>query len=574
VTDGTGSGTFMLKDIAPGSASAFSYSVSLQFAVLGSELLFVPNATKQSGLWETDGTSGGTVMLAATLPSFYPPYFSPEVATANGVALFDGYDDVHGAQLWSTDGTPANTALIKDIDTGTQGSYQDRDDTRLARFVSMNGSVYFTSSDPALGGFLWKTNGAASGTSLVAQVVGRFNQLYTGPQDLTVAGGALYFVTNMMSDPTLWKSDGTAAGTTIVEDSASGGFQEPAQLVAFQGSLYFASTNGIWKSDGTAGGTVQIFSGQVDDLQIAHGLLFIATANSQLWESNGTAGGTVLLQSLPGSFQNALAANGELYYTLETNDRTWELWKTNGTSAGTQMIVNLTSAGASDPADFVNVNGTIYFVADGTGGWQLWKSDGTTAGTQIVTDFTPASGILAPNSLVNNNGTLYFIGAANSTDAGLWKSDGTAAGTVLVADIGLPDDYYARDLTAMSGYLFFAGDDGLHGPSLWEIDGSPAGTYLVPGIRKEGASNPDALTAIGNRLFLLADDGIHGMEPWLIHATPPVGSAALPSNTSQPARVSSAACFIGVHDQPFPAIGVFSVFPPKLTALRALAKCS
>jgi ELWxxDGT repeat protein len=57
---------------------------------------------------------------------FYKPYLAPEntynpspsYAVANAVAYFAADDDVHGNELWRTDGTESGTYLVKDIEPG------------------------------------------------------------------------------------------------------------------------------------------------------------------------------------------------------------------------------------------------------------------------------------------------------------------------------------------------------------------------------------------------------------------------------------------------------------------------
>jgi ELWxxDGT repeat protein len=95
----------------------------------------------------------------------------------------------------------------------------------------------------------------------------------------------------------------------------------------------------------------------------------------------------------------------------------------------------LTTAG-SDPAHSVEINGVLYFQANGEGyGAELWKSDGTSTGTVLVRDIFPGSTGSGPAVLTNVNGTLYFRADDGIAGLELWKSDGTSSGTVLVRDI-------------------------------------------------------------------------------------------------------------------------------------------
>src|SRR2546421_11123007 len=77
------------------------------------------------------------------------------------------------------------------------------------------------------------------------------------------------------------------------------------------------------------------------------------------------------------------------------------------------QVDDLVSAPASSqPAHFVNVNGTLFFAADdGVHGTELWKSDGTEAGTALVKDILP--------------------GPADGTPRGAWKADVTGISVAL-----------------------------------------------------------------------------------------------------------------------------------------------
>src|SRR5215470_13911153 len=81
------------------------------------------------------------------------------------------------------------------------------------------------------------------------------------------------------------------------------------------------------------------------------------------------------------------------------------------------------------PSQFVDVNGTLFFVAgEPYRDLELWRSDGTAAGTSRV-----SKDLARLNSLVSVNRRLFFTSYDETSREGkLWRSDGTEAGTVLV----------------------------------------------------------------------------------------------------------------------------------------------
>src|SRR5439155_1369383 len=132
---------------------------------------------------------------------------------------------------------------------------------------------------------------------------------------------------------------------------------------------------------------------------------------------------------------------------------------------------------SSNPSGLVDVNGTLFFSADGgVNGSGLWKSDGTPAGTVLIK-------AIYPYELVNVNGTLFFAADDSVNGYELWKSDGTEEGTVLVKEIGVccARDF-PRELVNVNGTLLFTAYDSVNGGELWRSDGTAAGTVLVKDI--------------------------------------------------------------------------------------------
>src|SRR5690606_674501 len=82
-------------------------------------------------------------------------------------------------------------------------------------FVEHQGVAYFVARAPTEGRFLWRSDGSAAGTWRVATA--------SGVQQLTVAGGSLYFgASSGGSGVEPWTSDGTPAGTRALGDLAAG----------------------------------------------------------------------------------------------------------------------------------------------------------------------------------------------------------------------------------------------------------------------------------------------------------------------------------------------------------------
>ena len=115
--------------------------------------------------------------------------------------------------------------LVKDIYTWAPSS-----DTAIQNIVDVNGTLFFTTSDPTNGEELWKTDGTDARTVLVKDINPGLASSF--PANLTNIDGMLYFAaTDGVNGAELWKSDGTAAGTILIQDIVVGiGGSSPGNL--------------------------------------------------------------------------------------------------------------------------------------------------------------------------------------------------------------------------------------------------------------------------------------------------------------------------------------------------------
>jgi ELWxxDGT repeat protein len=441
-------------------------------------------------------------MLSITVSALGDLYASGSSAPTEYVELggwiyFAAADATHGRELWKTDGTAANTQLVKDINTnGTAGSAP----TELTVY---DDKLYFAANDGTSGVELWTSNGTAAGTVRVKDINTGTNS--SAPTELTVSGANLFFAATTATNGTeLWMSNGTDAGTTIVKDIRSGSLgSDPTGLTDMDGTLYFAATT--------------------------------SAAGSELWKSGGTSASTMLVKDIYGGAidsnpEQFTPINGTLYFVADDGTHGQELWKTTGTGSSTVQVKDISTAAqvGSSPFGLVEMNGKVYFLADdgagdgaGQYGAELWVSDGTDSGTKLVKDIYPGVNGSFPFFLTNANGMLYFQAEDPAHNIELWKSDGTTSGTTLVKDIyaggGAVQYSDPSAFVSLGGYVFFSAQDASGGYELWRTSGSEASTQrvqdLLPGVN---GSMPKNLAALNGKLYFSADNGTTGQEPYVV----------------------------------------------------------
>ena len=601
-------GRLWKTDGSPGNTFAVSATtIAAQGLVAGPSHLWMPVDTGSGWeLWASDG--GSSIYRAATLPS------DPTGLTAlPGIqALFACNNGTAGQELWRSDGTQGGTQMLADLALGGASSNPDE-------FASLGGSVCFKATDSGAPR-LWRSDGTVAGTFVLDPAVGP-----RSPQNLRTAGNRVWFTARASSGPNVgwepWTTDGTVAGTRLVFDVWPGSPTSGARGFAFDGSqwTYFSAHDGsagyeLWRSDGTTtqrvsdtvpgfgdgsptvlgfvgvycvfasvqDGGAELFASQGNASQLVRDIRrgsngdsspdrfvpqvdgrFFFTARrgpsagagslgrephfssgapgsgqllvdsvggstsgadlhtrvagfgqytwfntvpgSVLWRTAGTVPGTNSIPGLQVTFTNLVTFAGRVFLDGSTAATGEEVFVLNDPLAAPVLLKDVLPGNGGNVTNLCVVGNRLFFTAQDPLGNNLWISDGTTAGTQRVWQ----------NPYGGNFFNLRAVGRRLMFDMGsspgpLVVSDGTAAGTTTIGSVG-----QNNEKVAVGNRLFFAGEPNGAGTGLelCVTDGSTI--TLVKDVRPGGASsNLYALCAFGNGVLFLADDGVHGFELW------------------------------------------------------------
>lgn len=320
-SDGTNTGTYLLKDVVFGSSGS---SVG-EFASSGAYFYFTGGTGSQ--LWRSDGTTNGTVPVG----SFQ---IIRNLCGVNGQLIFSADNSNTGEELWKYNPTTGNLLLLKDLN-GVLG-------TSLPCNFRSTGSLAFFMASTLSGWELWKSDGTAGGTVIVKDInpgpgngtMNVYSDVYTA-----LIGDTLYF---------------------RADDGTGGGYQ-------------------LWLSDGTSAGTIKLSSvtngvDAYNPFPISDGIVYISNYYEPIYYSYDPATGIFGPTNYPsfGYFHSAgnknIFLNGVEYYAAKDTLFGPEIWKADGTANGisklqeTHLLNNWTTGITQGfNSIFGTVNGKILF---------------------------------------------------------------------------------------------------------------------------------------------------------------------------------------------------------------------
>ncbi|CAN5695367.1 hypothetical protein BH10BAC2_BH10BAC2_14360 [soil metagenome] len=531
-SDGTTKGTYMFKDINPGSL----HSQPSEFIEAGGIFFFEADHKDYGNeLWKTDGTPEGTVLVKDITPGISPGTTDIEsVARLNGKVYFHyniyKNDNIEEDQLWQSDGSDVGTTFVADY-TGTSA------------LTFTTAFLFFNKKTASYGNELWKSDGTTEGTVIVKDILqGSYNSVqdYLPP---VVADNIVF--NHAQNDTTgfeLWKSNGSAEGTLLVKDINQGTTpgSNVKMITPYNGKLFFAARHHIYGyqpfiSDGTSNGTFVLKDTTPPPVYAKYdafefkGLLYFYnylkafgnsnTAVQQLWQTDGTVQGTELYADSTSinSTGHITPAQDVIYFTNKTRETGAEIWKTDGKKKNSVLVKDINPGSAGSQATLLtHFRGILYFRAtDGIHGEELWRSDGTKDGTYMIKDLQPGASSSKPKGFFAYKKWLYFSTDFNKA---MWRTDGTAEGTEQIYNSNSGEVFVqSGNLVVSADMLLFSANNSVVGKELWKTDGKTnTGTLvkdITPGIANTYFS--DMTDVNGILFFTKSNQGNYNAQNYL-----------------------------------------------------------
>ena len=365
ISDGRVTGTNLVKDIEPSTASSSPLWGYPGGAALDGELLFT--AYDRAELWKSDGSESGTIPIwiladsgTSKLSNIWAGESVAYLFTENGLWVTNGQVTGH-THLLETDGFPLDQVVEGDrlylsiyssgeakliTSTGTVASTIQLYDGQVEGLCILDGLAYFGTGEE-----MWQSDGTIAGTKQIVTLKS------AEIKDLACSVDKIFISHDGNSDWSLWVSDGSQAGTSLLKSIEFESEDERIyNLIPFNTGVIFVAADGVhgyelWISDGTELGTnlvMDIYPGTnsswVEWITTAGDVAFFGARDGvhgkELWVTNGTEEGTNLVNDIvppgqggpywcsgDGSCPSELTINGNrLFFYAEEGDGDVELW--------------------------------------------------------------------------------------------------------------------------------------------------------------------------------------------------------------------------------------------------------
>jgi ELWxxDGT repeat protein len=449
---------------------------------LGDRVLFPAETVDGAGIWETDGTPGGT-RLAVADEAFVHGRREP-VALGDRMVFVVPAAGV-GLVLAVTDGTPSGSQVF-DRSAGSVGAPEV---ISWWPETADGSTVYFLGETRDGGQEVWRTDGTLAGTWAVTDLSDRDGEIEVLHGPLRDARGRLFALLGPADQPgALWLLGDRLEGSARLSD-----LSEHLVRITDFGSTFgitgdrvvVEADDRLFGHDGTPGAPAVVLGRRIPPGPMA--LVGEREVRLQPDEQPG-----------PGAHRAVATPRGVPILVRVGSD----LWATDGTPEGTRRYdddcaecagesLNLFRL-APDGTPLGTIRGEVYRLGAG--------------GPIRLTDLSAKSG--AVNAWLGSLGDGAFFHVQTPDQGEIWITDGTVDGTMfLTAGTPWRPDHRISEAVRWGDRVAFLADvgDG-EGQALWLTDGTVAGTRVVYRISSADRLLFD-LTLAGERLLFLEAGG-------------------------------------------------------------------
>jgi ELWxxDGT repeat protein len=485
------------------------------------KLYLLANGTANYTLHTTDGVTPGNLTEVLDANNDYAQYPS-NLITVGDRLFFLRYSNEYGEELYTSDGT--TFTFLKDIYPGSNYSY-------IEDMTELNGKLYFDAYSPDEGRQLWVSDGTTAGTVVLKDFTEETGN--EAVYNITAIDGNLYFsAQDSDGNSEIWTSDGTEEGTVLYVETntlPASGMQEYVFSVKIGEKFTFGRGEEIWVTDGTAAGTAKTeYTSSTMGIYANMGdyavILLTDEGGYRILKTDGTLSGTSIIEefySIEGYFITR-AGDNFLFYGRKTNGETSAMYTADGTA---NSAVRLLDSDSNEITSFescqsVGDKAAIKTVEDtGTGyAYKLYFTDGTTAGTVTAIDVTTTDyNTEYLSNMISVGDLVYYINDMDTDGFELWSSDGTVGGEVFVKTISEDQDRFdMRSMVDVDGTLYFVYMDSDWTQYLWKSDGTAATTVQVKDFYAGRVADPEVeispLAVVDDKFYFLLRDAIDGDE--------------------------------------------------------------
>lgn len=164
-------------------------------------------------------------------------------ASVGSLTYFNGEDDVHGVELWVTDGTRSGTRLLSDLAPGLRSAYP-------AGLRSLDGRLFFAATPTDEGRSMWTVDDLATGPRRIIPAPIRYGN--SRPVTMGTLGGDVFFAVDHPLG-TLWRlRAGADEAQPLLSSRSLEPFDYPAITCSVASGLLFLSqsetglVNSLW----------------------------------------------------------------------------------------------------------------------------------------------------------------------------------------------------------------------------------------------------------------------------------------------------------------------------------------